>query len=43
LGTTCENAPISIPRISRDQRPTAAFGGIWLHMVIKNQNGPRPH
>jgi hypothetical protein len=41
-GTTCENALISIPRISRDQRPTAAFGGIRLHMVIKKQNGPGP-
>jgi hypothetical protein len=32
LGASCGNALNFIPRISRDQRPTAAFGGTWLHI-----------
>lgn len=31
LPSTCANAPDFIPRISRDQRPTAALGGAGLH------------
>jgi hypothetical protein len=30
---TCGNAALAIPRISRNQRPTAAFGGAELHMA----------
>jgi hypothetical protein len=30
-----------IPRISRDQRPTAAFGGIWLHIGDQETERPR--
>jgi hypothetical protein len=37
---TCAETGPSIPRISRDQRHAAAFGGIWLHAASSVSNEP---
>jgi hypothetical protein len=40
---TCANAVPLIPRISRDQRPTAAFGGAQLHMSGQGESARQSH
>ena len=40
---TCGNTHTVIPRISRDQRPTAAFGDLRLHTSGCYKGANTPH